>query len=94
MLIDKISAGCGITAKLGIEDVALQACNAGSSSGDSHQGSQFLRVFMGVLLLGSTASEHGGRFALNSFLLADPGLRAVLTGRFRHGRCTHQLASR
>lgn len=49
---------------------------------------------MGVLLLGSTASEHGGRFVFNSFLLADPGLRDVLTGRFRHGRCTHQLASR
>lgn len=41
MLIDKISAGCGITAKLGIEDVALQACNAGSSSGGSPRAASF-----------------------------------------------------
>ncbi|WP_057093038.1 hypothetical protein KV708_19680 [Comamonas thiooxydans] len=68
VLICEISAGSGITGKLGVAgccapDVVLQACNAGSvSSAASLQTGQFLRVVMGVFLLSSAMLGHGHRF--------------------------------
>ena len=63
VLICEISAGSGVTGKLGVTgggtaDVVLQACNAGSiSSAASLQGRQFLGVVMGVVLLGSAVFD-------------------------------------
>ena len=74
VLICEISAGSGVTGKLGVAggrgaDVVLQACNAGSiSSAASLQAGHFLRVVMGVFLLGGTMSHHGFRFLLGSCL--------------------------
>lgn len=74
VLICKTSAGSGVTGKLGVTggrapDVVLQACNAGSiSSAPSLQAGHFLRVVMGVLLLGSAMLHHGRRFVFCSYL--------------------------
>lgn len=74
VLICEISAGSGVTGKLGVTggggaDVVLQACNAGSiSSAASLQTGHFLRVVMGVFLLGSTVRYHGFRFLFCSYL--------------------------
>ncbi|MDH1472955.1 hypothetical protein N5F13_00470 [Comamonas thiooxydans] len=74
VLICEISAGSGVTGKLGAPgggtaDVVLQACNAGSiSSAASLQGGELLRVVMGVFLLGSAMLHHGLRFLFCSFL--------------------------
>ena len=74
VLICEISAGSGITGKLGVTgcgtaDVVLQACNAGSiSSAASLQSCHFLRVFMGVVLLRGRVVNHGSRFLFCSCL--------------------------
>ncbi len=74
VLICEISAGSGVTGKLGVAgggtaDVVLQACNTGSiSSAASLQAGHFLRVVMGVFLLGATVLKHGGRFGFCSGL--------------------------
>ncbi|KGG90844.1 hypothetical protein P245_15460 [Comamonas thiooxydans] len=74
VLICEISAGSGVTGKLGVAgcsapDVVLQACNAGSiSSAPSLQAGHFLRVVMGVFLLGGTVLEHGNRLLFSSCL--------------------------
>ena len=66
--ICEISAGSGVTGKLGVAggggtDAVLQACNADSiSSATSFQSGQFLRVVMGVVLLGRAMPKHGRRF--------------------------------
>ncbi|MBL5979653.1 hypothetical protein JAO85_20455 [Comamonas sp. NyZ500] len=65
VLICEISAGSGVTGKLGVAggsapDVVLQACNAGSvNSAPSLQAGHFFRVVMGVFLLGSAVLNHG-----------------------------------
>ena len=64
VLICEISAGSGVTGKLGVTggggtDAVLQACNAGSiSSAASLQFCQCLCVVMGVVLLGSAVPEY------------------------------------
>ena len=74
VLICEISAGSGVTGKLGVAggcapDVVLQACNAGSiSSAASLQAGHFLRVVMGVFLLSSAVLNHGFGFLLGSCL--------------------------
>ena len=74
VLICEISAGSGVTGKLGVAggsgaDVVLQACNAGSiSSAASFQSCELLRVIMGVFLLGSAVGDHGSRFLFCSCL--------------------------
>ncbi|MFN3731285.1 hypothetical protein [Comamonas testosteroni] len=74
VLICEISAGSGVTGKLGVAggsapDVVLQACNAGSiSSTASLQAGQFLRVVMGVFLLGGAMLKSGIRFDFCSSL--------------------------
>ncbi|KWT64779.1 hypothetical protein APV28_5014 [Comamonas testosteroni] len=74
VLICEISAGNGVTGKLGVAgsrsaDVVLQACNADSiSSAPSLQAGHFLRVVMGVFLLGSAVRDHGGSFVFRSSL--------------------------
>ena len=68
VLICETSAGSGVTGKLGVAggggtDAVLQACNADSiSSATSFQSGQFLRVVMGVVLLGRAMPKHGRRF--------------------------------
>ena len=68
VLICETSAGSGVTGKLGVAssgtaDVVLQACNAGSISCAARlQSHQFLRVVMGVVLLGRAMPKHGRRF--------------------------------
>jgi len=72
--ICEISAGNGVTGKLGVAgggnaDAVLQACNAGSiSSAPSLQGCQFLGVVMGVFLLFCGVLQSPCRFAFCSFL--------------------------
>lgn len=74
MPICEISAGSGVTGKLGAPggggaDVVLQACNAGSiSSAASFQGGELLRVVMGVVLLRGRVVNHGNRFLFCSCL--------------------------
>ncbi len=69
-LICEISAGSGVTGKLGVAgrggaDGVLQACNAGSvSSAASFQQRQFLRVVMGVVLLIAGMLQQRTRFVL------------------------------
>ena len=64
VLICEISAGSGVTGKLGVTggggtDAVLQACNTGSiSSAASLQFCQCLCVVMGVVLLGSAVPEY------------------------------------
>ncbi|WP_162989573.1 hypothetical protein [Comamonas sp. lk] len=77
VLICEISAGSGVTGKLGIAggggaDAVLQACNAGSiSSAARLQSRQFLRVVMGVFLLscGVLQSPCGFHFCSSLCLL-------------------------
>ncbi|WP_187427986.1 hypothetical protein [Comamonas sp. Z3] len=74
VLICEISAGSGVTGKLGVAgsraaDVVLQACNTGSiSSAASLQAGHFLRVVMGVFLLGSAVLNYGLCFLLEGCL--------------------------
>ena len=74
MLICEISAGSGVTGKLGAPggagaDVVLQACNAGSiSSAASFQGGELLRVVIGVVLLRGCVVKNDSRFLFCSFL--------------------------
>ncbi|WP_415794955.1 hypothetical protein [Comamonas aquatilis] len=77
VLICKISAGSGVTGKLGVAgdggaDAVLQACNASSiSSAARLQSGQFLRVVMGVFLLscGVLQSPCGFNFCSSLCLL-------------------------
>lgn len=74
VLICEISAGSGVTGSLGIAgcgttDVVLQPGNTGSiNSAASFQFCQFLRVVMGVLLLGSAVLNNGICFLFCSCL--------------------------
>ena len=74
VLICEISAGSGVTGKLGVAggraaNVVLQACNAGSvSSAASLQRGKLLRVVMGVFLLGGPVIKHSSRFNFCSSL--------------------------
>ena len=74
VLICEISAGSGVTGKLGVAgrgaaDVVLQPCNADSvSSAASLQRGKLLRVVMGVFLLGGPVIKHSSRFNFCSSL--------------------------
>ncbi|WP_155293313.1 hypothetical protein [Comamonas testosteroni] len=74
VLICEISAGSGVTGKLGVtggggSDVVLQACNAGSiSSAASLQGCELLRVVMGVFLLSCGVLQSPCGFDFHSSL--------------------------
>ncbi|WP_162989559.1 hypothetical protein [Comamonas sp. lk] len=74
VLICEISTGSCVTCSLGVAgggcaDIVLQACNAGSiSSAPSLKPSHFLRVVMGVSLLGSSVCDHGICFLFCSCL--------------------------
>ncbi|WP_312588221.1 hypothetical protein [Comamonas terrigena] len=82
-MICEISAGSGVTGKLGVAgrggaDVALQACNTGSiNSAASFQLRQFSRVVMGVVLLVVGMLQQRTRF--------------VFRGRLRLLRLRHVL---
>ena len=74
VLICEISAGSGVTGKLGVAsggaaDIVLQACNAGSiSSARSFQRSELLGVFMGVFLLSCGVLQSPCGFGFHSSL--------------------------
>jgi hypothetical protein len=74
VLICEISAGSGVTGKLGVAggrapDVVLQACNTSSiSSADSLQAGHFLRVVMRVFLLSCGVLQSPCGFDFHSSL--------------------------